>query len=218
MYAYEYTWMSEYSVLTALKPHKINVKYFEDSEITLCMVCAVFTREKCLADAVCRCRAHFIFLLFTHHTLFISMDAKILFDSLDVPVPDIDTDAVASWLTDVAHAHGMTVGKLAYMFCSDSAILEANRLHLGHDYYTDIITFDYSRHPRVSGDMLISVDTVRSNAEAFGTPYSRELARVIVHGLLHLCGIDDKAPGARAVMESHEDAALAMAGSDITDR
>lgn len=146
------------------------------------------------------------------------MDAKIQFDSLDVPMPDIDTDAVALWLTDVAHAHGMNPGKLSYMFCSDHAILEANRLHLGHDYYTDIITFDYSRHPRVSGDILISVDTVRSNAEAYGATYSRELARVIVHGLLHLCGIDDKEPGARAVMESHENAALAMATPDITDR
>ena len=104
------------------------------------------------------------------------------------------------------------MGQIGYLFCDDEKILEVNRQFLDHDYYTDIITFDYSDERTVSGDIVISLDTVRSNADQFDQPYGRELMRVIIHGILHLCGIDDKGPGEREIMERHEDESLAMIG------
>ncbi|MDE5594058.1 MAG: rRNA maturation RNase YbeY, partial [Muribaculaceae bacterium] len=85
-----------------------------------------------------------------------------------------------------------------------------NRKFLNHDYFTDIITFDYSRGKLISGDMFISLDTVRSNSELVGQPYDVELRRVIIHGVLHLCGINDKGPGEREIMEAEENLALKM--------
>ncbi|MDE7411091.1 MAG: rRNA maturation RNase YbeY [Paramuribaculum sp.] len=127
-----------------------------------------------------------------------------------VAMPPIDEAAVSRWLADVAAAHDCEPRRLNYIFCNDEKILEVNRQFLGHDYFTDIITFDYSRLPIVSGDMFISLDTVASNALKFGCDYNTELHRVIVHGLLHLCGIDDKGPGEREIMERHENDALKM--------
>ena len=102
------------------------------------------------------------------------------------------------------------MGDVAYIFCDDEKILEVNRQYLQHDYYTDIITFDYTEANRIGGDLFISVDTVRTNAEGLGKDYSDELHRVIIHGILHLCGINDKGPGERQVMEAAEDRALAL--------
>ena len=102
------------------------------------------------------------------------------------------------------------MGNIAYFFCSDKRILEVNREYLQHDYYTDIITFDYCVGNRLSGDLFISLDTVHSNAELFNQPYERELHRVIIHGVLHLCGINDKGPGEREIMEAAENKALAL--------
>lgn len=116
----------------------------------------------------------------------------------------------SAWIKRVAALHGRTVGNIAYIFCSDEKILDVNRTYLQHDYYTDIITFDYSEGDAISGDLFISLDTVRTNAEKFAVAYDSELYRVIIHGVLHLCGIDDKAPGARAVMERYEDEALRL--------
>ena len=99
---------------------------------------------------------------------------------------------------------------IAYIFCSDEKILEVNRQYLQHDYYTDIITFDYCEGDRLSGDLFISLDTIRTNAEQFGASYEDELHRVIIHGILHLCGINDKGPGEREVMEAAENKALGM--------
>ncbi len=87
---------------------------------------------------------------------------------------------------------------------------EVNRQYLQHDYYTDIITFDYCEGDRLSGDLFISLDTIRTNAEQFGASYDNELHRVIIHGILHLCGINDKGPGEREIMEAAENKALAM--------
>jgi rRNA maturation RNase YbeY len=87
-------------------------------------------------------------------------------------------------------------------------ILRVNREYLEHDYYTDIITFDYTEGDKISGDLFISLETVKTNAEKFGTPFEEELHRVIIHGILHLCGIDDKGPGERENMEQHENEAL----------
>lgn len=125
-----------------------------------------------------------------------------------VDMPDIDTEKVRDWLIRVAADHGRLLGVLTYIFCNDDKIIEVNRQFLNHDYYTDIITFDYSRGKLISGDMFISLETVASNACLVGADYSTELHRVIVHGLLHLCGINDKGPGEREIMESHENMAL----------
>lgn len=127
-----------------------------------------------------------------------------------VSLPDMDFEATERWLQKVAEDHNMEIGRLAYNFLNDEAMLKLNREFVNHDYYTDIITFDYSRHPRVSGEIYISLDTVRSNAEKFNVTYQRELMRVIAHGLLHLCGINDKEPGEREIMEQNEDRALSM--------
>ena len=102
------------------------------------------------------------------------------------------------------------MGKLAYFLCWDEKILEVNRQYLQHDYYTDIITFDYCEGKKLSGDLFISLDTVRTNAEQFDAAYETELYRVIIHGILHLCGINDKGPGEREIMEAAENKALEM--------
>ena len=131
----------------------------------------------------------------------------------NVPMPDIKKREVTEWIKQVAASYGKRVGEVAYIFCDDEKILEVNRQYLQHDYYTDIITFDYTEGPRISGDLFISLDTVRTNAEQFADgDYRRELHRVIIHGILHLCGINDKGPGEREIMEAAEDKALAMLG------
>lgn len=132
------------------------------------------------------------------------------FQTDDVEMPLLDNDRVGRWLGAVAASHGFELGNVNYCFCSDRKIFEANRQFIGHDYFTDVITFDYTRRGRVSGDVLISLDTVRSNAELFKQPYQRELLRVIVHGVLHLCGINDKGPGEREEMERCENEALGL--------
>ena len=126
-------------------------------------------------------------------------------------MPGIRKRETTQWIKAVAQTYGKRVGDIAYIFCSDERILEVNRQYLQHDYYTDIITFDYCEGNRLSGDLFISLDTVRTNAQQFaGGDYGRELHRVIIHGVLHLCGLDDKGPGERELMEQAEDRALAM--------
>jgi rRNA maturation RNase YbeY len=113
----------------------------------------------------------------------------------------------------VAATYGRKTGDIGYMFVDDEKILEVNNEYLGHDYYTDIITFDYDEDDVISGDLVISLDTVRTNAEKFGKDYTEELNRVIIHGILHLCGINDKGPGEREIMEANENKALATLAS-----
>lgn len=127
-----------------------------------------------------------------------------------VALPDLDFDKVRRWIVAVARSHGFDTGNLSYLFCDDEYILRANRQFIDHDYYTDIITFDYTRRNRIAGDIMISLDTVASNAELLRSPYDRELLRVIIHGVLHLCGINDKGPGEREIMEAAEDSALTL--------
>ena len=126
----------------------------------------------------------------------------------NVPLPPIDQALLTRWVEAVARNHHKRVGRLTYIFCDDEYILTTNRQFLQHDYYTDIITFDYSNSHRISGDMVISLDTVRSNAQQLAVDYHRELRRVIIHGVLHLCGINDKGPGEREIMEEAENQAL----------
>lgn len=127
-----------------------------------------------------------------------------------VEMPRLNESAVRDWIVEVAARHGQRVGCLTYVFCNDEYILATNREFLGHDYYTDIITFDYTNSRHIAGDMVISLDTVSSNAQMLGVDYRTELMRVIIHGVLHLCGINDKGPGEREIMEQHENEALAM--------
>lgn len=127
-----------------------------------------------------------------------------------VRLPKFKKREITAWIKAVAALHGRRVGDIGYMFVDDERILETNREYLGHDYYTDVITFDYDEDDIISGDIVISLDTVRSNAEMLGKAYEDELHRVIIHGILHLCGINDKGPGEREIMEANEDKALAM--------
>ncbi len=134
-----------------------------------------------------------------------------------VKMPAIRRRDTSAWIKTVAASYDKKVGSIAYIFCNDDKILEVNRQYLQHDYYTDIITFDYCEDEEmmgnkntISGDLFISLDTVRTNAEQQGTTYDEELHRVIIHGILHLVGINDKGPGEREIMEAAENKALAM--------
>ena len=134
----------------------------------------------------------------------------ISFYAEDIELPAIKKEAVSNWIRRVAETYGKKTGDISYIFCSDEKILEVNRQYLQHDYYTDIITFDYTSGNKISGDLFISLDTVKTNAEKFETPYNEELHRTIIHGILHLCGINDKGPGEREIMEENENKALAI--------
>ena len=136
----------------------------------------------------------------------------ITYNTENVKMPAIRRRDVSKWVRQVAASYGRRVGEIGYLFCDDEKILEVNREYLSHDYYTDIITFDYTDGDVINGDLVISLDTVRSNAELFGKAYDDELMRVIIHGILHLCGINDKGPGERELMEAAENKALAMYG------
>ncbi len=130
-----------------------------------------------------------------------------------IKMPKIKKRNVSAWIKKVAELHGKKVGDLSYLFCSDDHILEVNKEFLQHDYYTDIITFDYTEEDVISGDMVISIDTIATNAEKFNTSFESEFFRVVIHGVLHLCGINDKGPGEREIMEKHENDALELAKS-----
>ena len=133
-------------------------------------------------------------------------------------LPVLDETAVRNWIVEVAQRHGQRVGCLTYVFCDDEYILKTNREFLGHDYYTDIITFDYPSSRHTAGHLVISLDTVRSNAEMLGVPYETELMRVMIHGVLHLCGQNDKGPGEREVMERYENEALALLPDNVIEK
>ena len=122
----------------------------------------------------------------------------------EVKLPAIKKKAVGDWIRKVASLYGKRTGDISYIFCSDEKILEVNKQYLQHDYYTDIISFDYTEGTKISGDLFISLDTVKSNSENFGTDYTEELHRIIIHGILHLCGINDKGPGEREIMTQKE--------------
>lgn len=134
----------------------------------------------------------------------------VTYNSINVELPDIDHQAVTSWIIHVASGYGKRVGAINYIFVDDEEILRINRQFIHHDYYTDHIGFDYTQGNILSGDTYISLDTVRTNARLFHKTYQEELHRVIIHSILHLCGLADKSPEERLVMEKAEDAALAL--------
>jgi rRNA maturation RNase YbeY len=127
-----------------------------------------------------------------------------------IKMPAIKKRETSAWIKAVASSYEKKVGEIAYIFCSDEKILEVNKEYLQHDYYTDIITFDYCEDNVISGDIFISLDTVKSNSEQFKTTYNDELHRTIIHGILHLCGINDKGEGEREIMEAAENKALSL--------
>lgn len=134
----------------------------------------------------------------------------ITYNSENIKMPRLKRRETSVWIESVAATYDRRIGEIGYMFVDDEKILEINREYLGHDYYTDIITFDYDESDVLNGDIVISVDTVRSNAKQFGKSFDDELHRVIIHGILHLCGINDKGPGERELMEAAEDRALTL--------
>ena len=134
----------------------------------------------------------------------------ITFTAYNIAMPPIDENRVRRWITRVAAEYGCMVSKVNYLFCNDEHILAINRQFLNHDYYTDIITFDYSHLPVLAGDIIISLETVNSNAQLLGKTYDSELHRVIIHGILHLTGQGDKSPETEAIMHHKEDLALEL--------
>lgn len=134
----------------------------------------------------------------------------ISYNVVNTEMPPINHQKVTEWVRQVAATYRRHVGDINFIFVDDEEILRVNREFIGHDYYTDHIGFDYSQGSTISGDIYIGVDTVRTNSEQIGCDYNEELYRVIIHGVLHLCGIDDKGPGERAIMEAEEDKALEL--------
>ena len=126
----------------------------------------------------------------------------------DIEFPSINTGLIENWIKRIIKEHDFNLGSVSIIFCSDQYILKTNLEFLNHDYYTDIITFDYCENRNISGDLLISLETVRSNSENFNTDFFDELNRVIIHGILHLIGFDDSTPELKANIRKEEDKAL----------
>lgn len=126
----------------------------------------------------------------------------------DTEMPALDERKIGKWIRAVAAEYGFAVGNIQYIFCSDERELAVNREFLGHDYYTDVITFDYTTASTLNGDIFISLDTVRSNAEMVGATFEHELHRILIHGVLHLTGQGDKTPETKAEMTEKEEKAL----------
>lgn len=133
----------------------------------------------------------------------------IRFTTQDVDMPAFDQRRVQQWIRSVAADYGFTVGDITYVFTDDEGELRVNQQFLGHDYYTDVITFDYSSQNVISGDIFISLDMIKHNAEQVGTIFVDELMRIMIHGVLHLTGQGDKTPETKAVMTEKENLALA---------
>lgn len=127
----------------------------------------------------------------------------------DIVIPDFNPEFFRLWILDVCNHHSKRIGDLNYIFCSDEYILDVNKQHLNHNYYTDIITFNYNVDDVISGDVFISYDTIKSNAVEFSNgSVSEELERVIIHGVLHLVGFNDKTDEDQLEMTKQEDLAL----------
>ena len=115
----------------------------------------------------------------------------IRFFNKDIKFTLTDKLLLKKWIKEVVSSYGNRAGDINIILCDDPSILEINNQFLGHDYYTDIITFDYTEENVINGELYISIDTVRANAQEYGQSFPDELHRVIIHGILHLCGLDD---------------------------
>lgn len=132
----------------------------------------------------------------------------IVFQTENIDFPNIKKQTTKNWIKSVAERYEKKIGEISYIFCTDAKILEVNNQYLLHDFYTDIITFDYSADDKISGDIFISLDTVLSNSQKYKTNYDEELHRVIIHGILHLCGLKDKSESDAKKMRRAEEEAL----------
>ena len=132
----------------------------------------------------------------------------ITFQSEGVDHPQIDEAKLANWIESIAKLYNKEIGEISYLFCDDEKILEVNQQYLNHDFYTDIITFDYSEENMISGDIIISLQTVESNSQMYNTTFLEELHRVIIHGILHLSGLNDSTEEEEKVMRDAESNAL----------
>ncbi|MDP2890961.1 MAG: rRNA maturation RNase YbeY [Bacteroidota bacterium] len=128
----------------------------------------------------------------------------------DVPAPKIQKRKITSWIKETVISEGKTLGDISFVFCSDDYLLEVNKQYLNHDYFTDIITFDYVEDGVISGDIFISCDRVKENASAFKTGFENELLRIVIHGVLHLLGYKDKSKKDKLLMTQKEDFYLAL--------
>ncbi|MDR1005472.1 MAG: rRNA maturation RNase YbeY [Bacteroidales bacterium] len=117
---------------------------------------------------------------------------------------------IKNLIKTIAAHYGKTIGSIAYVFCDDEYLLDVNRKFLNHDFYTDIITFDYTENQTINGDIIISVERVKDNAQKFQVPFEEELKRVIIHGILHLCGLKDKSVKQSVAMRKAEEEALQL--------
>jgi rRNA maturation RNase YbeY len=135
---------------------------------------------------------------------------SIFYHSAEVPFPKINKRKTTTWINKVIANHNKNPGPITFIFCSDEEILKINKQFLKHNYYTDIITFDYSEGDKLSGDLFISLETVKTNSEKYKTGYEDELHRVMIHGILHLCGFNDKTPEEKIIMTEKENDALSL--------
>ncbi|MGE0078388.1 MAG: rRNA maturation RNase YbeY [Bacteroidales bacterium] len=135
---------------------------------------------------------------------------SIILQNQDVKFNLKNKTKIKNWIKTVIAHYNKDLGDINYIFCSDSYILELNQQYLDHNYYTDIITFDYCENSFISGDIFISIDTVKSNSESFNTSFDHELLRVIIHGILHLIGFTDKTDEDQIKMRSLEDHAISL--------
>jgi len=138
------------------------------------------------------------------------MSAEIFFLAEDVDFSIKHPSGISNWLIKVLSSERKKLGEITVIFCSDEYLLDMNQKHLQHDYYTDIITFDYSEGNLISGDLFISIDRVKDNSVSFGASFVNELHRVIVHGVLHLCGYGDKTPEQTQQMREKENFYLSL--------
>ena len=133
------------------------------------------------------------------------------YETINIQFPKtIKRRKTSAWIKQIAAQYQKRVGEVVFVFCPDAEILHINKQYLQHDYYTDILTFDYSENDVLSGDLFISLETVKSNAGKYGTNYAEELHRVMIHGILHLCGLNDKTPEDEQLMRQKEDEALRL--------
>ncbi len=132
------------------------------------------------------------------------------FSSENVKIPDFIDESVAEWITKIINEYSRITGDINYLFCDDSYILEVNKRYLNHNYFTDIITFDYCKSNIISGDLIISIDTVKTNSLLYNTTFTEELLRVIIHGILHLVGFKDHTDDEKKQMRELENKALKL--------
>lgn len=134
----------------------------------------------------------------------------IRFQTIGVTMPALDVERVREWIVAVVSNEGYRVGELHYYFCSDEVLLDINQSRLGHDFYTDIVTFPLVEGTVLSGEFCLSLDRIAENAVTFGRSFESELSRVMIHGVLHMMGYDDHTDADRQQMRSKEDESLKL--------